>query len=141
MRTDPRRAIHLGVLVGVSTAGYAASLAGVTMLQSASDRAIIGTRDPVARSTAAIAAHHDTIEQAMRDATDRYTEIAVRYAGLDPGIGALEGKLDDLDILAHRITDTAASLPTRVKLPAVHAAPAPVAAPRIHAVTGASGAG
>jgi hypothetical protein len=141
MRTDPRRALHLGVLVGVSTAGYAASLAGVTMLQSASDRATIGAREPLVRTTAVVAADHDAVEQVMRDATDRYTEIAGRYAALDPGIGDLEKTLDKLDILTHHITDSAASLPTRVKLPAVNPAQAPVAAPRIHAVTGASGAG
>jgi hypothetical protein len=139
MRTDPRRATHLGVLIGLSTAGYAATLAGVTTLQSASDRSTIEDRRPLVRVATDAAAHHDALEQVVRDATDRYAEIAGRYAGLGPAIGDLEGDLDALDVVTHKITDSAASLPTRVKLPAVGPAPAPVAAPRTHATTGASG--
>jgi hypothetical protein len=139
MRTDRRRAIHIGVLVGMSTAAYAAALAGVATLQSAADRAAIAASGPVGRAASDVSAGHDVLESTLVDAADRYTEIADRYARLEPAIGDLEGTLDDLAIVTQRITDSAAQLPTRVPLPGVRVAPAAAPVPRTHAVTGASG--
>jgi len=41
MGIDPRRVLHIGVLMSVSTAAYALALAGVTTLQSTADRTLI----------------------------------------------------------------------------------------------------
>jgi hypothetical protein len=141
MSTESRRPFHLAVLLGGSTVGYAAALAVVTALQSTSDAGLIASREPLARTTGAIVANHDVLEQAVADATDRYTALADRYADLAPRIGDLEGALDALTGLADTLTESTRSLPTRVSLPAVRSAPAPApaGAPRTHAVTGASG--
>jgi hypothetical protein len=139
MGIEARRALHIGVLLGVSTTAYAAALTGVTALQSAADRALIAARQPTARITAEVSAAHAGLEARLREATDRYTVTARRYADLEPAIGDLESTLDDLATVTERITKSAAGLPTRVALPAVRSAPAPAARPTTHAVTGASG--
>lgn len=64
--------------------------------------------------------------------TDRY-----RRTGLD--LTAIESALDDLAARAAAVSESAASLPTRFRLPAVEAAPRQVAAPATHATTRASG--
>ena len=140
MATDARRGLHLGVLVGVSTAAYAAALAGVTTLQSATDGALIAAREPVARTVDAVASEHDALEYQLRGATHRYTTIASEYADLGPAIADLEERLDELAKVTRRVGASAARLPARVALPAVRGTPARVAPPTTHAVTRASGA-
>lgn len=139
MGIDPRRVLHIGVLVGVSTAAYAFALAGVTTLQSTADRALIAARRPVDRSARDLALRHDLLERAVGDSTSRYAEIQDRYSRLGPAIADLESNIDTLATVTQRITHSAAQLPTRVALPAVRVAPAAASAPRVHAVTGASG--
>jgi hypothetical protein len=139
MRIDLPRTTHVGVLVGVSAVGYAAVLAGITALQSASDRAVIGARAPIASAAADIAEQHEDLARELRDASDRYMGIADRYGELAPGLDDLDGELDDLARIVERVTDSAASLPTRIALPKLRPAPAPAGAPTTHAVTGASG--
>jgi hypothetical protein len=139
MRTDARRTIHLGVLVGVSTVGYAATLAGVTALQSASDRTVVSARAPALHAAAEIAEEHDDLGRALRAASDRYVGLADRYSDLEPRLDDLEGTLDDLGGTVERVTDSAAGLPTRLALPQLRPAPAAASAPTTHAVTGASG--
>jgi hypothetical protein len=140
MGTDTRRGLHVCVLAGVSTATYAVVLAGVTSLQSASDAALISTRDPIARTVASVASDHDALDRRISDATDRYSSIAGEYASLGPAIDDLELKLDQLAATTRRVGASAAQLPARVALPAVRSAPGRLAAPATHAVTGASGA-
>lgn len=140
MATDARRGLHLGVLVGLSTAAYAAALAGVTTLQSATDGALIAARDPLARAVDAATSDHDVLEYQLRGATDRYTSIAGEYADLGPAIADLEVTLDELAAVTARVGESAARLPSRVALPAVRTAPGRVAPPTTHAVSRASGA-
>ena len=139
MGTDTRRGLHIGVLVGVSTAAYAAALAGVTTLQAATDRAMIAASARVGRAVDAVSADHDVLEHRLGNATDRYARIAAAYSDLGPAIDDLESSLDDLTALSGRLGTSAAQLPRRVTLPAVRTAPARVSPPRTHAVTRASG--
>ena len=139
MATDSRRGLHVGVLVGVSTAAYAAALAGVTALQSKTDGAAIAARDPIARTVSAVASDHDTLEASLGVATDRYSSIAGAYKDLGPAIDDLEVTLDQLAATTRRIGASAARLPARVALPAVGSAPSRATAPTTHAVTRASG--
>ena len=139
MGTETRRGLHLGVLVGVSTSAYAATLAGVTTLQSATDRALSAAREPVARTVDAVASDHDLLEYELGSATDRYTSIAGAYSDLGPSIDDLEGTLDELATLTRRVGASAAQLPRRVALPAVRTSPARSTSPTTHAVTRASG--
>ena len=140
MGTDTRRGLHVGVLVGVSTVTYAAVLAGVTSLQSASDAALIRARDPIARTVASVASDHDILERRAGAAADRYSSVAGEYASLGPAIDDLELTLDLLAATTRRLGASAAQLPARVALPSVRSAPGRLTAPATHAVTGASGA-
>lgn len=139
MATDTRRGLHIGVLVGVSTATYAAVLAGVTSLQSASDVALMAARDPIAHTVASAAADHDALERRLAAATDRYSSVAGEYASLGPAIDDLEVTLDQLAAMTRRVGASAGRLPARVALPAVRTAPSRATAPATHAVTRASG--
>ena len=139
MATDDRRGLHVGVLVGISTAAYAATLAGVTSLQHASDAALIAARDPVARTVYAVRADGDALEGRLRVAADRYSAVAGDYSDLGPAVDDLELKLDDLAVMTRRIDASAARLPARVALPSVGSAPGRATPPTTHAVTRASG--
>ena len=139
MATDTHRGLHIGVLVGVSTAAYATVLAGVTALQSATDGTLIAARDPIARTLGAVASDHHALERRLRSATDRYSSIAGEYADLGPAIDDLELRLDQLAATTRRVGASAAQLPARVALPSVRSAPDRITAPTTHAVTRASG--
>ena len=139
MATDTRRGLHIGVLIGVSTAAYAAVLAGVTTLQSGTDGGLVAAREPIARTVGAVASDHDTLEQRLRVATDRFSSIAGEYADLGPAIDDLELRLDQLAATTRRVGASAAQLPARVALPSVRSAPGRITAPTTHAVTRASG--
>lgn len=140
MATDGRRGLHVGVLVGISTAAYAAALAGVASLQSASDAALIAARDPIARTVASVRSDGDALERRLRGAADRYSSVAGDYSDLGPAVDDLELKLDALAVMTGRIGASAAQLPARVALPSVGSAPGRAAPPVTHAVTRASGA-
>ena len=139
MGTDARRGLHVGVLVGVSTAAYAATLAGITTLQSASDATLIAAREPIARTVDSVASDHGALERQRHGATDRYSTIAGEYAALGPAIDDLELSLDRLAAMTRRVGASAAQLPARVALPSVRSAPGRAAPPTTHAVTRASG--
>ncbi len=137
---DARRPVHLAVMLGTSTGAYALALAAVTGLQSASDAAAVRAIEPMVAAQTSIGADHGVLEQDLRDATDRYTELADRYDRLTPRLADLEAALDSLAGSTEKITDSAAALPDRISLPAVRRAPqTAAAAPRTHAVTSASG--
>ncbi|HET7167826.1 MAG TPA: hypothetical protein VFI69_01365 [Candidatus Limnocylindrales bacterium] len=140
MGTDPRRPVHLAVLLGVSTGAYAVALAAVTGLQSASDTAARRAIDPIVATQTSVGVDHGLLERDLRDATARYSELADQYDRFTPRLLDLEAALDSLAGSTQRITDGTAALPTRISLPPVRRAPQVVAAaPRTHAVTSASG--
>lgn len=131
--------VHLAILVGCSTGAYAASLAFVTSLQSRADAAVVRARDPIERAVATVASRHDQLDRSVSATADAYDRLASTYATLDPAFATLEHRLDDLAALTSSISKSAASLPSRVSLPAIHASSRQAAPPRIHAITGASG--
>jgi len=138
--TERRVPAHLAVLVGVSAGAYAASLAGVTALQSAADAHLTAQRAPISLAADTAAAEHETLSGALDAAARRYAEIARRYETVTIEMGRVGTSLDDLATRAAALSESAASLPTRFSLPAVRPAPArTVAAPATHATTGASG--
>ena len=83
--TDDRRPIHLAVLIGVSAGAYAATLAGVTGLQAASDAHVRAQRAPIDLASAISADDHAELESAIEAAARRYAVLADRYrrAGID----------------------------------------------------------
>lgn len=140
MTTD-RWPVHLLILGGVSTGLYALTLAGVTGVQSASDRALDAERAPIRSAADGLTSAHDELDAALvlasrsyETAADRYAEVSTRLVELESAIDRLAGRVSD-------VTGTADALPTRVRIPAVTvvaAAPKPNK-PKVHAKTGASG--
>ena len=139
--TDLRRGVHLAVLAGLSASAYAGSLAIVALLQSSADATLVAERAPARSAAEAIAATHDNLEAAVADATRQYGRLADRYGALLPAITRVGTSVDTLAKTAAGVTDSTLTLPTRVSLPAVQAAPrvVRVAAPATQGTTGASG--
>jgi hypothetical protein len=136
---DRRLPLHVAAFLGCSTGAYALSLAGVTAVQSATDVALDHERAPLARSLDAISTDHAALERSILELSDQYDELTATYAGLARTFPAVERGLDAVSSLATSITKSAASVPTRVSLPAVRSAPRRAAPPPTHASTGASG--
>jgi hypothetical protein len=135
---DGRRPVHLAVLLALSAGAYAVTLAAVTGAQSVADAAQRRLLAPVASGVSSIEFDYGPFEQRLREASDRYTDVAGRYDRIAPRVEDLGAALDALSGSVQQITDTADRLPDRVPLPAVARAPRAVA-PTTHAVTGASG--
>jgi hypothetical protein len=137
--TDARRPTHLAVLLGASAGIYAASLAGVTALQSSADRAIIDARAPLDAATVSLTGGHDALESDLDRADRAYGDAAARYDRLAPRLDGLETSLDTLAGTVTQVSGAAKALPGRVTLPKVTRTVQTKAAPVTHATTGASG--
>lgn len=135
-----RRPYHLGVFLGLSAGAYAVSLAGVTFLQSASERAIVAEQAPVASAAAVLASGHDAMQSRLDAGRSAYDAAGAGYKRVADELSAFEQQLDRLDATVASVAGTANQLPTRVALPSVPRAATPVAAaPKVVATTGASG--
>ena len=140
--TEPtnRRQLHLGALLGISTAAYAASRAVVAGLQSVADRARFGERQPTVDAVEAMRRQTDALGSLLAGAARTYDAVAAGYDPLVADLTGLEAEIDELVTTVAGIARTSASLPTRVAMaPSVRAAPT-VSRPTTHATTGASGA-
>ena len=60
--TDPRRPLHLAVMLGASAALYAGSMAGVALLQSDADRALTQRQAPAKDAVARLQDGHDRLD-------------------------------------------------------------------------------
>jgi hypothetical protein len=140
-RAIPRPSVphHVGVMFGLTAAGYAATLGVVTALQASSEADLIAHRQPVAAAIEQVAADNDrlagAIDGAARDITDAvaaYDAVAARLPGLEAG-------LTDLSALVQAVDGATRALPARAPVPTVvrttTTAPRPVA----HATSGGSG--
>ncbi len=137
--TETRRPVHLAVLVGASAGIYAVSLAGVTLLQSSADLAVIEDRRPLDAATSGLADGHDALGADLTRAAQAYSDAAGRYDRLAPRLADTETSLDALAATVARIGGDAKALPGRVALPKVTRAVSGAKAPVTHATTGASG--
>jgi hypothetical protein len=138
--TDARRPVHLAVLVGASAGIYAISLAGVTVLQSSADQALMAERAPLESTIRGVAGGHDALDADLTRAAQDYGDAAGRYDRLAPGLSAMESALDDLAANVADVSGAARALPGHVALPVVTRT-VTVAAKRpvTHGTTGASG--
>jgi hypothetical protein len=136
--TEPRRPLHLGVFLGLSVCGYAASLAGVTAFQAQSETAVIVDRGPTAQSLAEVAARNDALESDAWRAQRVYERATDGYARVGDTLADVETQLAALADIVGAVDGAARSLPDHVALPKVTRV---VAAPRstVHATTGGSG--
>ena len=137
--TDGRRPTHLAVLIGASAGFYAVSLAAVTALQSAADRAVIDDRRPLGEATRSLAGGHDVLETDLARAVRAYDDAAARYDALATRLDDVESSLDTLATKVSAVSGAARSLPGHVALPTVTRTVSSKAAPVTHATTGASG--
>lgn len=135
--TTPARA---GMLLGASAAVYAVSLAGVSWLQASSDADLAAARQPYLDAVAQTRATNDTLAAAISDASARAQQLADAYNVTGDEIAAYQANLDSLASLVADVQGSAASLPTRVKLPKVTVRTTAVSsAPRTTTSTTASG--
>ena len=93
---EPRRPYHLGVAIGVSAGVYAASLAGVTLVQIDQDRRLVADREPVSAAIDALTDHHDTMEASLASARAIYEEASTRYGVVVKDASALHAAVDRL---------------------------------------------
>ena len=137
--TDARRPVHLAVLLGASAGIYAVSLAGVTALQAATDRALIDERAPLGAAMSTLAGGHDAVETDLERAARAYGDAAAGYDRLAPRLDTLETSLDALAGTVSQVSGAARALPGHVTLPTVTRTVTTKAPPVSHATTGASG--
>ena len=139
--TDLRRPLHLVVLVGASTAVYAASLAAVAAFQSHDDRALTQRQAPAADAVTRLHTGHDRLEAAIGRAADAYDQAAAGYDALAPRLQDAETALDQLAERVQAVGGAALALPGHVSLPPVSRTVIHTtsAKPKTSGSTGASG--
>ncbi len=152
--TEPRRPLHIPIVVGISAGLYAASLAAVTGLQSAHDVATAAAAAPGADTAALLRSSHDQLDAELARARAAYTAAADHYDALTKQLAGLETRLAGLAAQADSLRSAPLAVPGAAAIAvgqggivvhrgtaaAVGAAPAAAAAPAVHATTGASGA-
>jgi len=117
--TDARRPLHLAVMIGASTALYAASMAGVTAIQSNTDRTLILRQTPAEEAVARLREGHDRLEAQISQAADAYSQAAGGYDALTPQLGGMEDSLQRLAGRVQTVSGAARALPGRISLPPV----------------------
>jgi hypothetical protein len=125
------------------TAGlYAASLAGVTVLQSATDAQLAADRAPAAGAVAQLKSTHDAMEGSLDGLAGAYTKAADGYQAITDGIAGHEQALAALrqQVKAAAGSAAALSVPSLPRLPAVSGSAATGGSrPVVNACTTASG--
>lgn len=136
---EARRPYHVGVCLGLSAAVYAVSLAGVTALQSSSERGIAAAQAPSVAALQAVAAGHDVLERRLAGSGAAYDAAAGGYQRAADSLGSLERELEGLSASVAKVTGVTSALPNHVALPSLPRVPVAAAAPAVHATTTASG--
>ncbi len=131
---------HIGVMLGVSTAAYAVTLAGVTGLQAASETSQIADRAPVVAGLQDLHARNGQLARDLAASANEYQMEATAYQGVGPRLADLETALAGLATSVKSIDGVSRSLPSHVSLPTISRVSGPAAAaPATSATTGASG--
>lgn len=134
--TMPARA---GMLLGVSAAIYAVSLAGVSGLQAQGDAELIARRQPYLDTIARIRAANDDLEAGVMRAGAQAEALGRSYTATADTMSAQQARLEALAALVAEVKGSAAALPARISLPSVSVHGTVRSAPRTVASTGASG--
>ena len=137
-----RRPIHVGTLLGVSTGLYAATLAGVAVLQQHADDDLTAARAPAVAQAAELRASNDRLAQLLDETSGRERDVSRSYEAVRGDVGEVEAALTDLAAVVGDVKGAAAALPTRISLPAMPSSGSirSTKAPATHATTGASSA-
>jgi len=119
---EPRRPVHLAVIVGLSAGAYAASLAGVTALQAASDQQLDAANGPAADAVKTLQAEHARLDDRLAAAASTYDAATAAYADISGQLTAMEKRLGKLAVEVHKVQGSAAWTPPpppAVRLPTV----------------------
>lgn len=137
----PRVPAQVVVLVGLTAGGYAATLAGVTALQSSAEAATAASRAPVVGVIQETSARNDALAARLSDAVARQGQAADAYQALLDRIAATESALAGLTSSVAAVDGASHTLPTRVALPTtVRTVIRASSAGSAHATTGGSAA-
>src|SRR4029079_14804791 len=117
--TDPRRPLHLAVMLGASAALYAGSMAGVALLQADADRALTQRQAPAKDAVSRLQDGHARLDAAIGKAADAYARAAARYEALTPTLTDTETSLSDLASRVETISGAERALPARISLPPI----------------------
>jgi hypothetical protein len=131
---------HVGVVLGLASAGYAVALAGVTGLQAATEGGIVAERAPVAAAIDEAAAKHDRLDAALAAAARDYAGVAGGYTSAVERLADVESRIETLASLAGAIDGATRALPTRIAMPPVVRSVATSARSGAHATSGGSAA-
>jgi hypothetical protein len=113
----PRIPRQVVVLVGLSTAAYAGSLASVAALQSAAEALTVADRAPAAGALREAVARNDALVARLRDVASTQAEAAATYDRLTVQITAAETGLTSLAAKVAAVDGSSRSLPTSVPMP------------------------
>jgi hypothetical protein len=132
------------ILIGLSTALYAASLAGVTGLQASQDAAARARTSTMASAVSDAQRDREALDLAVRAAGSAYNQEATAYADARDRIDRLAREVAALAATVQAVSGSAAQLPATAPMRApaqvvTISAPAAAPMPAVQATTGASG--
>ena len=107
------------MLVGVSAAIYAVSLAAVAGLEAQTQAQAAAYAQPALNALASTTAANDVTDAAVQDASARLKQLAHDYDSARTDMSAYQAKFDQLSALVAKIQGSAAAMSTNFKLPAV----------------------
>jgi hypothetical protein len=137
---SPEIPAHLGVILGLATAGYSIALAGVSALQGAAETALAADRSPVAAAIDEAAANHDRLESALGAAGRDYATLASGYGTVTERLMDVEARIGTLAGVTGAIDGAARALPTRIAMPPVVRSVGTAPRATAHATSGGSAA-
>lgn len=142
-RTSNGRA-DVPIILGLSTALYAVSLAGVTGLQASQDAAARARTATLATAVSAAQRDREALEMAVRAAGSAYNQDAAAYADARDRIDRLASEVAALAATVQAVSGSAAQLPAAAPMRApvqvvTISGPALAPMPAVQATTGASG--
>jgi hypothetical protein len=107
------------MLIGVSAAVYAVTLAGVAGLQSGSDAELAAARQPLVAALADRRAANDGLEAELAAVNARLAPLGSAYDVTGQSVSAYEARLDTLATLVAEVQGSAAGVAARISLPQV----------------------
>ena len=114
--TTPARA---GMLIGVSAAIYAVSLAGVAALQSQANTELASHRQPWLNQLAQTRTANDALEAALTKASADLEAVGASYTKAGESVAGYDKSLSSLAALVAQVQGSAASMPKSFSLPSV----------------------
>jgi len=131
---------HIGVMLGLSTAAYAVTLAGVAADQSQAETATAAARAPAVAAVDSLTHGNDQVDAALARADEVLAAVGKDYQLAGARLAALEATLNGFAGSVAQIDGVSRALPATVPLPAVSTS-SRSSVPATHATTGASGGG